>query len=104
LSFLRIKGCIHAGSTSATLVKVDDISEFVSLTLEENQRRKMKRTAKTPTKRTGASNEVASLRNLKQLCIAIEYEIEEPRPPSFLQPAPLPPSFLFQGDQFAQEE
>jgi hypothetical protein len=83
LSFLHIRGCIYAGSTSATLVKLDDISEFVFLTLEENQRRKMRCTTKTSTKRTRASNEteeVASLRNLKQLCMAVEHEIEEPRP------------------------
>jgi hypothetical protein len=107
LSFLCIRGCIFAGSTSATLLKVDDISVFVFLTLEENMRRKMRRTAKTQPKRTKAPNEadhVAILRNLKHVCVTVGVKIQQPHPPSFLQQAPLPPSFVFQGDQFEVED
>ncbi len=107
LNSLCIRGCICAGSISATLVKVDDISEFVFLTLEENVRRKTRRIAKTRTKRTKAPNEaeyVAILRNLKQLCMAIEDEIQEPPQPPFSQEVSLPPSFVFQGDQIVVDE
>jgi hypothetical protein len=44
LNSLCTRGCVFAGSTSAILLKLDDISGFVFLTLEESMRRKMRRT------------------------------------------------------------
>lgn len=43
LRHLRGLGCVFSGSTSVTLVKVDDVSEFVSSSLKEKEKRMIRR-------------------------------------------------------------
>jgi hypothetical protein len=69
--------------------KVNDVSEFVFSALEENERRKLRRTGTTRSKHTQ--------RHFCNLCI--EDEIQEPLLSSLLDQRPFPPSFVFQGDQ-----